>query len=257
MGQHGRVLALALVASLSVGSPANADDPNVDTNDRGFGIQAERRSQRNDDISDSLGVYNEKILCGPKAGPAECRGDLECPPGESQMYGWYTDPGTGEAIPGSGRIYCSGGGSAGPSLGMVATAFRRIPLPESPLIIQPPKGKTLINFDTNFYTKDRTLNRSVRLLGHRVDLRIEVYAWQWHFDDGDTMETDTPGAPYPNLVITHDYAEAAHYKPRLDTVWIADYRVDGGAWATVPGSVTITGTPEPLEAVEARPVLVG
>jgi hypothetical protein len=32
----------------------------------------------------------------------------------------------------------------------VAQVWRRIDLPPSPLVIEPPKGTTLVNFDTNF-----------------------------------------------------------------------------------------------------------
>ncbi len=130
-------------------------------------------------------------------------------------------------------------------------------MPASELIIQPPDGKTLVNFETNFYTEQQTLFRSVTLLGHKVDLRITVHSYLWHFDDGDNLTTSKPGAPYPRLQITHNYLRKATYWPRLDTTYIADYRVDGGAWAPVPGSVSIEGEPERLEAIEASPTLVG
>ena len=49
--------------------------------------------------------------------------------------------------------------------GLVARAFRTIDLPASELGVQPPDGRTLVNFDTNFYTEQPGFNRTVRLLG--------------------------------------------------------------------------------------------
>ncbi len=114
-----------------------------------------------------------------------------------------------------------------------------------------------MNFETNFFTEKQTLYRTVRLLGQRVDLRIDVHSYTWHFDDGQSITTSKPGAPYPRLQITHNYLQTGRYGPELDTTWVADYRVNGGAWRTVPGSVTIAGSPNNLRAIEARPTLVG
>ncbi|RHW24837.1 hypothetical protein D0Z08_23005 [Nocardioides immobilis] len=112
-------------------------------------------------------------------------------------------------------------------------------------------------FETNFFTEERTLNRNVRLLGQRVELRIEAHSYTWRFGDGETVTTDMPGAPFPRLQITHNYLQTGDYGPALDITWVADYRVNGGAWQPVPGSVTIEGQPTDLTAIEARPTLVG
>jgi hypothetical protein len=141
--------------------------------------------------------------------------------------------------------------------GSAAAAFRRIPLPPSTLTVQPPGGETLVNFATNFFTDERVLHRTVRLLGQRVELRIEPHSYTWHFGDGETVTTHEPGAPYPRLTVTHSYLQVGSYGPSVDTTWVADFRVNGGPWRPVPGSVTIAGTPVGLEAVEARPTLVG
>ena len=115
-----------------------------------------------------------------------------------------------------------------------------------------------MNFETNFFTRsEQTLDRTVRLLGQRVDLRIEAHSYTWHFDDGKSITTSKPGTPYPRLQITHSYLQTGRYGPALDTTWVADYRVNGGSWRPVPGSVTIAGSPANLRAIEARPTLVG
>jgi hypothetical protein len=43
----------------------------------------------------------------------------------------------------------------------------------------------------------------------------------------------------------------------VDTTYTATYRVNGGPWAEVPGSVTVAGAPVALEVLTATPVLVG
>ena len=42
----------------------------------------------------------------------------------------------------------------------VQRAFAELPLPPSRLVIQPPNGRTLVNFDTNFYTERPALRGS-------------------------------------------------------------------------------------------------
>lgn len=141
--------------------------------------------------------------------------------------------------------------------GLVAAAFRRIPLPEAPLVIQPPNGRTLVNFETNFYTEQGELTRTVTLLGRQVELRIWPASFTWRFGDGETRQTTEPGAAYPDLEITHEYAEKGRVAPSVDTTYAAQFRVDGGPWRDVAGAVTIPGSPQDLRVVEARPVLVG
>jgi hypothetical protein len=141
--------------------------------------------------------------------------------------------------------------------GLVARAFRTIDLPASELHIQPPKGRTLVNFATNFYTEQPAFDRTVTLLGRRVDLRIWPSQFRWVFGDGGELASTSAGAPYPDLVITHDYLRKGGVSPRVDTTYSARFRVDGGPWRDVDGTVTIPGTPVPLEVITARPVLVG
>ncbi len=141
--------------------------------------------------------------------------------------------------------------------GLVAAAFRRIPLPEAELVIQPPNGRTLVNFETNFYTEQGEFTRTVRLLGRRVELRIWPASFGWRFGDGESDETTSPGAAYPDLEVTHEYLEKGRVSPSVDVTYAAQFRVGGGPWRDVAGTVTIPGSPQELRVVEARPVLVG
>jgi hypothetical protein len=141
--------------------------------------------------------------------------------------------------------------------GMVARAFRTIDLPPSELQIQPPNGRTLVNFDTNFYTEQPAFDRTVRLLGRQVELHIWPSQFRWVFGDGAELPSTSAGAPYPDLLITHSYLQKGGVSPRVDTTYAARFRVDGGPWRAVDGVVTIPGSPVRLEVITASPVLVG
>lgn len=250
-----RLLAL-LALLLSLVPPAIADnDTDVDGQQNGLLIQTQQAEHGHGPqatpIDSSQWTWHQETLCSAGA----CVG---CPdnPGTPMIHIWATDEAGNHVYDWTG---CPEEAPMTPQLtvGMIARAFQRIPLPASPLNIQPPNGRTLVNFDTNFYTEDQSFDRTVRLLGRRIDLHITVASYTWHFDDGEQLTTSKPGAPYPHLQITHSYLRTGDYAPTLDTTYVADYRVDGGAWQTVPGSVTIEGDPEQLTAIEARPVLVG
>ncbi|WP_156391941.1 MULTISPECIES: PKD domain-containing protein [unclassified Nocardioides] len=140
----------------------------------------------------------------------------------------------------------------------VRNAFARLKLPAAKLVIQPPDGLTLVNFDTNFYTTStRPISRTVTLLGQRVTLEATPAEFEWTFGDGESLATTEPGAPYPALRITHNYLQTGTYQPSLDTVFTGRYRVGGGPWQQIPGTVTIEGTGQDLRAIEAEPKLVG
>jgi hypothetical protein len=144
----------------------------------------------------------------------------------------------------------------------VLQAFRRIPLPESRLVVQPPGGRTLVNFDTLFHTEAEPFMRTVRLLGQRVQLEITPSAFTWHHGDGTSQTTHEPGVAYErgrpmSDYVSNRYADAdVTVRPSVDTIWSARFRVNGGPWRDVEGTVTMRGAPASLRVVEARPVLV-
>ncbi|WP_231482386.1 hypothetical protein [Nocardioides sp. URHA0020] len=114
-----------------------------------------------------------------------------------------------------------------------------------------------MNFETNFYTEQGEFTRTMRLLGRRVELRIWPASFGWRFGDGQSQRSTSPGAAYPDLEITHRYLKEGRVSPSVDTTYAAQFRVGGGPWRDVAGTVTIAGSPQSLRVVEARPVLVG
>lgn len=151
----------------------------------------------------------------------------------------------------------AGLGPDGVPTGEVLRAFRRLEWPASDLIVQPPDGVTLVNFDTNFLTDNTDSTRQrVQLLGQTMVVEATPASYIWQFGDGDTLETETPGARYPDLEVTHRYQRKETFQPRVDTVYRGRYRVNGGPWIELTGTHTVTGEAQDLEVIGARPVLV-
>jgi hypothetical protein len=140
---------------------------------------------------------------------------------------------------------------------LVLQALRQIGLPSVEARTQP-EGKTLVNFDTIFYTEPPTFTRTITLLGQRVDVRATPARYTWDHGDGTTAATTTPGRPYPAKDVTHQYARAHQtVQASVDVTYSARFRVNGGAWQDIPDTVTIAGPPTPLRITEATPVLSG
>ena len=142
---------------------------------------------------------------------------------------------------------------------MVAREFRRLAWPSSPLVVQPPGGRTLVNFETNFSTTNTAASsQTVVLLGQQVEIEATPTSWVWHFGDGASDTSQTPGALYPDLEITHTYLDADRaVAPSVDTVYTGRYRINGGPWQQIPETLTVPGDAVELAIVEAEPVLVG
>ena len=190
-------------------------------------------------------------------GDRTCSEVAYCPDGAVMTYTYFVTTDGVEIFQGTN---CPEDAVAAPpevTPGLVLTAFRRVPLPASELVVQPPGGRTLVNFETNFYTEQGEFTRVVRLLGQRVELRIWPESFTWHYGDGSSEETSSAGSAFPDLEITHRYLSQGRVAVSVDTTYAADFRVGSGPWRQVDGTVTIPGEAESLEIVTARPVLVG
>lgn len=135
--------------------------------------------------------------------------------------------------------------------------LRRIGLPTLQARTQP-EGRTLVNFDTIFYTQAQPFTATVTLLGQQVDIVAEAVEYTWHHGDGQTTATTSPGAPYPSKEITYRYSDAdITVRPRVDVTYSARFRVNGGAWQDIPETLTIAGPEGSLRISEARATLSG
>jgi hypothetical protein len=140
--------------------------------------------------------------------------------------------------------------------GLVLTAIRRIGLPKLTVQIQP-AGKTLVNFDTNFFVTPQPFTRTVTLLGRSVEVEATPTQYTWLHGDGTSSTTTGPGAPYPDLDVTYAYRQVATVTPSVQVTYTARFRVEGGAWQQIPQTVSVDGPPTSLRVVEGTAVLSG
>jgi hypothetical protein len=144
---------------------------------------------------------------------------------------------------------------------LVLQELKHVPLPAPTLSIQPPNGKTLVGLETIFSTKVEPFTRTLTLLGQQVTLRIKPSSFLWHHGDGTSQTTDWAGKAWdhdsPDIdgYLTHTFEHTGTVRPSVEVTWSAEYRVGGGAWQTVNGTVTRAGAPVPLQVLEGQPVL--
>jgi hypothetical protein len=148
-------------------------------------------------------------------------------------------------------------GQSGPSLiQLVIQEWQSIQIPAATIGISPPDGRTLVNFDTVFYTTAGEQSFPVTLLGRSVVIYAIPVEYTWHHGDGTTQSTATSGAPYPSKEIAHQYLDTGTVTPRVDIRYRAEFTVDGGERQPVPGFATVAGTSEELAILEAHTRLV-
>ncbi|MDQ6526459.1 hypothetical protein RB608_22760 [Nocardioides sp. LHD-245] len=236
-----------MAVMLSLVSPsAHADDGDSSgTSDETFWVEQVDESQQ----SGSDHGAPQQVDDGA-AGPHIVIGEQACP-GAEAVVGTQS----GES---DNAMVC--GADEPPALTAedVRRAFAELKLPAGTLTIQPPDGLTLVNFRTNFYTTSTDpISTTVTLLGQPVTLEATPATFVWHFGDGESRSTTEPGAPYPDLTITHNYLRKGEYLPSLSTTYTGRYRIADGGWQAIPGTVTIDGQGQSLRAIEAEPKLVG
>lgn len=235
-------LVLVVLAAALLPQPASADDdPDVTAGTKTGGLFATGTKSKTPPAIDPHPAAGL-----PAAGPHITIGQAACP-GATPLAG------------ADAAVVCNSDDEE-PVLTVadVQKAFAELNLPAGTLVIQPPDGLTLVNFRTNFYTTSTTpIATTVTLLEQPVTLEATPATWTWHFGDGGTTSTDEPGAPYPDLTITHEYLRKGDYLPSLSTTYTGRYRIGDGPWQTIPGTVTIDGPGQVLRAIEAQPKLVG
>ncbi len=128
----------------------------------------------NDSSPDPYAAYRWASICtgDPKINPGDvdCPAALICPDPDQRLWQlWGRLPNGNWTTVTTG---CFGGTPPAyqpPAVtpGDVLTALRRVGLPELATVVQP-ADKTLVNFDTNFYTEPRPVSLTLTLLGQRV-----------------------------------------------------------------------------------------
>ena len=133
--------------------------------------------------------------------------------------------------------------------GRILEAFRRIPLPDAPLEIQPPGGETLVNFDTILHTQAEPFQETVQLLGRQITFDITPATFTWTLGNGQTMTTTDPGQPNRDR-----YGRMLRYVDRVDQPGEPDHagEVDEASPVDVARELLATGA---ARRYETRPAL--
>jgi hypothetical protein len=150
---------------------------------------------------------------------------------------------------------------------MVRQEIERL-VPHPAVGVAPPGGVTLVNIQTLLWVEtpaDRSLG-TVTLLGHRVELRVHVSRVDWDFGDGGTDTTDGPEPKYDPADDCHTVTCPGYWGHMFTTTgarsisaavsWTGRYRVDGGGWQAIVGTVSGPATTATITVREARGVLV-
>ena len=158
---------------------------------------------------------------------------------------------------------CRGAASAGapaaatPAPVVTVEDLRRLGLPAPAVVVQPPGGRTVVGVPTNVYVQAGPVVRDTTLLGLPVRVRAEPVRFRWDFGDGTTPTTTAdPGAPYPDLRVTHTYTGPGVVAVRLTTAYAGEFSVAGGPWLPVLGEAEVAGPPSRLEVLAGGNALV-
>ena len=142
--------------------------------------------------------------------------------------------------------------------GLVLREFQRLSWPESSIVIQPPDGETLVNFETNLLTTNtEPTQQTVTLLGLPITIEATPSTYTWIHGDGTEQTTSSPGDFYPAGDVFHEYLTAQTVSPSIDTTYSGRFRIRDSDWYDIPATVTVVGPSVPLTVREARPQLTG
>ena len=136
--------------------------------------------------------------------------------------------------------------------------FRRLPLAPPPLTIQPDRPEVLVNIATITMAEATTQHFTTDLLGYPIEVEATPSAFVWDYGDGsEPLRTTSPGHPWPDHDVSHDYRAPGTYTITLTTEFSGRYRLVGSTtWLDVTGVATTTTTAPPITAVERESRLV-
>jgi len=191
-----------------------------------------------------------------------------CPkPGDIAFWTWTAvlDSKTGKQTPWvlqtSPPTVCMGAAAPGVPKAVVIRAtlereFKRLVVLKGVATPQP-AGKTLVNFDTAFYTRAAAYQLPpITIVGSTVRLRASPARYDWHFGDGTQLTDGGPGAKDTEQV-THRYTGTGRVGPYVVVTWSGTYKVDGDpAVQQVDGQAVTTGNPAALQVETAPSELV-
>ena len=158
---------------------------------------------------------------------------------------------------GGWRLVDNGGCAADILPVMTQEDFRRLPLPTPVLTLQPDRGWVLINIETIVRTDPTPVTLRTDLLGYGVTVEATPTRWTYDFGDSHTLTTTSPGHPYPDHDVFHEYEQPGTTTITLTAEWTGRYQIDGSPiWRDINGTATTTTTSPPFDIEERTSRLV-
>ena len=127
-----------------------------------------------------------------------------------------------------------------------------------------PDGWVVVGLPANIYS---LVDRQVvpgQLLGQSADVRFTPIAWHWDYGDGTTATRTTKGGTWAGLGLrefeatptSHVYRSPGDYTVRLSIRYRAEYRIGGGAFVPIAGTIVLPANELRITAGGAKTVLV-
>ncbi|EXF25750.1 hypothetical protein BG28_09955 [Nesterenkonia sp. AN1] len=141
--------------------------------------------------------------------------------------------------------------------GAVEEAFVTLPIAGGSVEFEPDLlGFGYRNRHTHMFADVETQTLNQTLLGIPVEIRVNPQSFQWNYGDGASRATYEPGEPMPEswqgetvvktnqeTLTSHVYTETGRFPVSLATTFVGEYRVGGGPWIVIPGSVDVQASP--------------
>jgi hypothetical protein len=127
-----------------------------------------------------------------------------------------------------------------------------------------PDGWVVVGLPANIYSIVDAQIVAGELLGQSADVRFTPIGWRWDYGDGSTAALTTKGGTWAALGLrefdasptSHVYRQAGSYTIRLSIVYRAEYRIAGGPFIPIAGSITLPANELHITASGAKTVLV-
>ncbi|PRZ15585.1 hypothetical protein BCL67_10845 [Nesterenkonia sandarakina] len=141
--------------------------------------------------------------------------------------------------------------------GEVQRAFTTLPIAGGSVEFEPDLlGFGYRNRHTHMFADVGTQTLNQTLLGIPVEIRVNPQSFLWNYGDGTSRVTYDPGEPMPDswqgeavvktdqeTPTSHVYSETGRFPVGLTTTFVGEYRVGGGPWIVIPGSVDVQASP--------------
>jgi len=126
-----------------------------------------------------------------------------------------------------------------------------------------PDSLGVVGLPVNFVTGATRHVRSGELFGFPVDVRFTPVSYTFHYGDGESKSSSSPGSSWQSLAqaqftptdTSHTYSARGTYDARVDIGYTAEIDL-GAGWFPIEGQLDIPGPTQQIRIFEAHTALV-